>query len=104
MAPPSPARGWTRIEDYLGAMANRRTARRLREPLPKRTQPEFPRALLSTVPFLALICALGLLTIGIAMLAWPGGRTPPRAEEAQAAADRGTALPGWFENAQRDMR
>ena len=66
----SPAGRWTRSEDYLGAMARKRTFRRSRHH--DRTQPELPQMLLSTVPFLALLLLLGVLAVGIMVAAFPG--------------------------------
>ena len=57
--------------------------------------------LLSTVPFLALIGALGVLAGAIITDALPGrGARPP----APAPLEQGTAAPGWFEEAKKDMR
>lgn len=92
---------WTRIEEYLGAFARRRTARRSRQP-GLRTQPESPRLLLSTLPFAALISFLLVLVIAFAVLAWPGRPVadplpaPPR--------EVGNAPPGWFDEAKKDFR
>ena len=52
---------WVSADDYIGALARRRTERKKREPSFARTQPEAPRLLLSTVPFVALIGALAVL-------------------------------------------
>ena len=95
-------RAWTRIDDYIDALAWRRKARRQRygTPLP-RTEPERPRVLLSTLPFLALIGALGILAAAIILAAWPG-RTARRAEP--ATSEHGTAQPGWFEEARKEFR
>ncbi len=98
----APLRAWTRIEDYLEALARRRTARRKRYGVPQpRTEPESPRVLLSTLPFLALMAGLGILAAAIIMAAWPGrsGRRP-----APVGQEQGTAAPGWFEEAKKDMR
>ena len=71
LAPPPDARSWTGPTVYFEALARRRTERRRREPL-VRTQPKSPRLLLSTLPFIALIAALGLLAVAIMITAWPG--------------------------------
>src|SRR5437764_7076608 len=57
---PAQSLNWTRVEDYLGALARRRTERRRRGPK-VRTQPEAPRLLLSTLPFLVLLAAMAVL-------------------------------------------
>jgi hypothetical protein len=99
LAPP-PAPRWTRIDDYVLALARLRSVRR-RHPARPRSQPEEPRLLLSTLPFLVLTVALGLLALAIIVAAWPGRERPhPRAETAEP----GTAPPDWFDKAKREMR
>lgn len=98
---PFESRNWTRPEDYIGAMARRRTARRQREPKP-RTQPEAPRLLLSTLPFLALLAALGVLTVAIMVMAWPGSQPMPRASTTPR--EQGVAAKGWFQEAEKEFR
>jgi|KBSMisStandDraft_5_1062788.scaffolds.fasta_scaffold1444107_2 hypothetical protein len=100
LAPPEFQR-WTRADDYLGAMARRRTARRKREDR-GRTQPESPRLLLSTIPFLALIAALAILAVGIMVIAWPGAQ--PMHAQKQTEREQGVAPKGWFQEAQKDFR
>jgi anti-sigma factor RsiW len=100
LAPPEPRR-WTRADDYLGAMARRRTARRQREPGP-RTQAESPRLLLSTIPFIALIGALAILAVGIMIVAWPGSQPRPAAK--LIPHEQGVAAKGWFQEAEKDFR
>jgi hypothetical protein len=99
LAPPESS-GWTRAEDYLSAMARRRTERRKREPKP-RTQPESPRLLLSTLPFLALIAALAVLAVGIMITAFPGSQPQPRPSPAEHRP--GVAAKGWFQEAQKEF-
>ncbi len=99
LAPPEPRR-WTRADDYLGAMARRRTARRKREGA-SRTQPESPRLLLSTIPFLALIAALAILAVAIMVIAWPGSQPQPKRQLAQR--EQGVAPKGWFQEASKDF-
>jgi hypothetical protein len=91
---------WTRADDYLSAMARRRTARKAREPKP-RTQPEVPRFMLSTLPFLLLFAALFVITIGIVVAAWPTAQPPPRPQV--EAHELGTAPKGWFQKAEREF-
>ena len=97
-----PTRAWTRIEDYYASLARRLTERRRREPGP-RTQPEAPRFSLSTLPFLALLAALAVLAVAIAVTAWPG-REHPQAQPKPQPRELGTAPPGWFEEAKREVR
>jgi hypothetical protein len=97
----SPTGKWTHPEDYLGAMARKRTFRRGRR-LPDRTQPEAPRMLLSTVPFLALIALLGVLAVSIMIAAFPGSQ-PPEKPTQVAQKEQGVAPKGWFQEAQREF-
>ena len=93
---------WTRPDDYLGVFARRRTARRARE-RNTRTQPESPRALLSTVPFLLLLGLLAILAVAIMVMAFPGAQPRPAAKP-PASQERGVASRGWFQEAQKEMR
>jgi hypothetical protein len=97
----SPPGKWTHPEDYLGAMARKRSFRRARR-APDRTQPEAPRMLLSTVPFLALIALLGVLAVGIMIIAFPGWQPEQRAPQA-IEKQQGVAARGWFQEAQREF-
>jgi len=94
-------RRWTRADDYLEAMARRRTARRSREDR-SRTQPESPRLLLSTIPFLALFAALAILAVGIMVTAWPGAQ--PIQAQKQAQREQGVAPKGWFQEAAKEFQ
>jgi len=99
---PSESQQWTRPDEYLGALARRRTERKKREPRLKRTQPEAPRLLLSTLPFLALLVTLGALAVAIMIAAWPGGQPQPRPRAAEH--QQGIAAKGWFQEAEKEMR
>lgn len=97
----SPVGKWTRPDDYIEALAFRRTFRR-RQRGRGRTEPESPRLLLSTVPFLALLALLGILAVAIMVTAFPG--TQPEAREPPTPAkQQGVAAKGWFEEAQREF-
>jgi hypothetical protein len=98
---PLESRNWTCPEDYLGALARRRTARKSREPKP-RTEPEAPRLLLSTLPFVALLVAMAVLTVAIVVVAWPGSQPQPRPKLAQH--EEGLAPRGWFQEAEKEFR
>jgi hypothetical protein len=102
LADPAPGRAWTQPEDYLGAMARKRTFRRAHGDKP-RTQPEKPRLLLSTVPFLALIGLLAILAVAIMVVAFPGSQPAPKPRPA-AAHEQGVAERGWFQEAQKEMK
>ena len=96
-----PESKWTRPEDYLGAMALKRTFRRGRR-MRDRTEPESPQLLLSTIPFLALICLLGVLAVAIMFIALPGSQPQPKAAPV-AQKEIGVAPKGWFQKAQREF-
>jgi hypothetical protein len=101
LAPPQPDEAWTRPGDYFAALARRRTARKAREPKP-RTQPEAPRFLLSTLPFLLLFAALAVITVGIIVMAWPGSQLQPK-PKLVAERERGVAAKGWYQEAQKEF-
>jgi hypothetical protein len=97
----SPAGRWTRAEDYLGAMARKRSFRRERR-AKDRTQPETPRLFLSTVPFFALIALLGVLAVAIMVAAFPGSQPPEKPPEV-AQKVPGVAAKGWFQEAEKEF-
>jgi hypothetical protein len=101
--PPAPdkARPWTRIDEYVVSLARIRSARRARSPR-QRTQPEEPRFVLSTLPFLLLMIALILIAIAVFFVALPGGT--PKREAVPEAQEKGTAPRGWLEDAEREFR
>jgi hypothetical protein len=101
LAPPPAARAWTRIDDYLIHMRRRDAASRSKHRLKPRTEPEAPRFMLSTFPFVALIAIFGIMTIVMLIVAWPGNAPPTRARP--AAHELGTAPKGWMQEARRDM-
>jgi len=96
-----PADRWTRPEDYLGAMARKRGFRRGRR-AKDRTEPESPRMLLSTIPFLALMALLAILTAGIAIVAYPGTQPLPGPHQV-AQKELGFAPKGWFQEAEKEF-
>ena len=101
LSSPAPPSSWTRPDAYIGAMARKRTFRR-RQRDKVRTQPERPRLLLSTVPFLALIGLLAILAVAIMIAAFPGAQPQPRAKQV-AAKEQGVADRGWFQEAEKEM-
>ena len=101
IASPAPERAWTRPEDYIGAFARKRSFRRAREAR-QRTQPESPRMLLSTVPFLLLIALLAVLGIAIIVTAIPGSHPQPERRQVTAK-EQGVAQRGWFQEAQKQF-
>lgn len=101
LVPSAPDKAWTRAEDYIGALALSRRLRRARRDA-LRTEPERPRLLLSTVPFLALILLLAVLAIAIMIIAFPGNQPTPKPKP-PAQKEVGVAERGWFEEARREM-
>lgn len=93
-------RRWTRPDAYVAALARRRTARKAHSSKP-RTEPEKPRLLLSTLPFVAVLIALGVLAAAIMIVAWPGNQPQPRKPVAQH--EPGIAAKGWLQDAERDF-
>lgn len=101
LSTPAPPRAWTTADDYLGAMARRRTARRARAQR-RRTQPETPRLMLSTLPFLAIMVGLAILSLAIMIAAFPGAQ-PRQQPRASRVGEQGVAPKGWFQEAQREF-
>jgi hypothetical protein len=97
----APLRAWTRPDAYIGALARRRSFRRARAEI-RRTQPESPRMLLSTIPFIALLTLLGVLSVAIMILAFPGNQPQPKPKQV-VQGEQGIAGRGWFQDAQRDF-
>ena len=97
----SPAERWTRADDYVAALARKRSARKLNK-TKLRNHPESPRMLLSTLPFVALLGLLAVLAVAIMIVAFPGNQPQQKASQA-AAREQGVAAKGWFQEAQRDM-
>lgn len=97
------ARKWTSADDYVERLVRRRTSRQGYRRPRQRTEPEAPRTMLSTAPFLALLAALGLLSVAIVIADWPGNQPPPRRVQ-PAQHERGVAAKGWFQEAQKEMR
>lgn len=95
---PSAVRKWTQIDAYLRPV--RRSGPRVLRP--PRTQPESPSALLTTLPFAALLFGFLIMLISIAFLAWPPSQ--PRAPASVPIGhEPGFAPKGWLQEAQRDF-
>ena len=92
---------WTRPEAYVESLARQRHSRRASRAR-LRTEPETPRLLLSTVPFMALIGLLAVVAFAIILMAMPG--SAPQTRHPQAAAhQQGVAERGWLQKAQKDF-
>lgn len=94
---------WTHPDEYVAAMARKRTARRTRQERSLRTQPEAPRLWLSTLPYVALIAVLAVLTVAIALIAFPGTQPLQPSQARRVAEEPGVAQKGWFEHAEREF-
>lgn len=94
-------RRWTRIDIYIEALARRGAARRRRH-VAARTEPETPRMMLSTFPFVAMMLVLAILIVLFAMVAWPASQ--PEFRPKPEAKELGTAKRGWFQEAQKEFR
>ena len=94
-------RAWTQPGAYIESLARRRTFRRSHRPKP-RTEPESPRALLSTAPFVVLLVFLAVITIGIFAMAYPGSQPEPKPRQV-AAKEKGVAQRGWLKEAEKEF-
>ena len=101
LASPPQDSSWTRPDVYIEALARKRSFRR-RNADRQRTQPERPRLLLSTLPFMALIGLLAVLAVLIMIVAFPGTQPQQKARQF-AQKEQGVAQPGWFQEAQKEM-
>lgn len=97
----SPPGRWTRPEDYLGALARKRSFRQ-RWRRSEGGEAEFSRLMLSTVPFVALLSLLGVLAVAIMVTAFPGSQPLVKAPELPPR-EQGVAQKGWFQEAQREF-
>jgi hypothetical protein len=98
---PAPKGVWTRPETYIGELVRKRRFRRDHAEKP-RTQPESPRLLLSTVPFLAVMVLLAVIAVGIMIVAFPGSQPQPKPRPTPQK-ETGVAQRGWFQEAEREF-
>lgn len=91
------SRKWTRIEDYLVRFGRRRTP----PALAPRTEPEEPRFILSTLPFILLMLGLVAIAAGIMVLAWPGNQ--PHVQPRVPEKEQGVASRGWLNEAEQEF-
>jgi hypothetical protein len=89
---------WTRADDYVTALARKRTARRSRAE-PSQSRADAPRIM----PFLVLIMLLGVHAVAIMVLAFPGSQ-PEHKPKPPDKHELGTANRGWFQEAQKQFR
>ena len=101
LASPKSGGGWTRADDYVAALARRRTARKSRQANP-RDQHEAPRFPVGMVPFVALMIVFAVLAIATIIIAFPGRQPQPKPKQF-AAHERGYAPKGWLQEAQKEF-
>jgi hypothetical protein len=108
-ASPAAAVGrWMRIDTYTAGLAKRRRRMTTLLHLEKRSEPQDPKLMLSTLPFLALLSVLGVLMIAFFIAAWPPSQPGAAAFPAKAATQKltpelGNAPRGWFEEAAKEF-
>lgn len=98
---------WTRIDPYMRALQRRRSVIRGRgQSASPAREPNPPRLLLGTLPFLLLSGALAFLAGAIILMARPGAVRPSAisAIERVPPHELGTAPPGWFDEAKKEFR
>lgn len=101
LASPAPGGPWTRPDEYIDALVRKRSFRRARRER-QRTQPERPRLMLSTVPFLSLIGMLAVLAVAIIVLAVPHAE-PQQSARLPSPKVQGVANPGWLHEARKEF-
>jgi hypothetical protein len=92
---------WTQPEDYVTALARKRTARKSRKTNPE-DQHEAPRFPVSMLPFVALMLMLGILVIATILIAFPGSQPKPKPKQL-AAHEQGYAPKGWLQEAEKQF-
>ena len=99
---PQPGHDWTRPDDYVAALARKRTARKSRDPNPKH-QHEASRFPVHMWPFVALMIMLAILVVATILIAFPGNQPDlkPRAAEKP---EKGYAPKGWLQEAEKEFR
>jgi hypothetical protein len=100
IAPRAPGSSWTRPDDYIGAMARKRSYRRAREE-PRDTRIT-PKVGPSALPLAAILAILAVLVVAITLAAFPGSQPRPKPAP-PAVHEQGVASPGWFQKAQKEM-
>jgi len=93
---------WTRAEDYVAALARRRSARHNRGEIGPGS-PDALRSVSSTLPFLSLLVLLGILAVSIMVVAFPGNQ-PRHQPNPPDSHELGTANRGWFQEARKQFR
>lgn len=94
-------RGWTQPDEYVAALARKRTARKSRRPDPK-NQHEASRFPIHMLPFVALMLMFAILVIATVLIAFPGNPPTPKPRQL-AGHEKGYAPKGWLEEAERQF-
>ena len=98
---PRSGSNWTQPNDYVAALARKRTARKSRDPDPK-NQHEATRFPVHMLPFVALMIVLAVLVIATIMIAFPGSQPefkPMPVDQRQ----QGYAPKGWLKEAEKEF-
>src|SRR3954468_3407763 len=97
---PQPGQDWTQPDDYVAALARKRTARKSRDPNPK-NQHEASRFPVHMLPFVALMIVLAVLVIATILTAFPGSQ-PELKPNQTASHEQGYAPRGWLKEAEKE--
>jgi hypothetical protein len=101
MVRPRSSSGWTQPDDYVAALARKRTARKSRDPNP-RNQHEASRFPVHMLPFVALMLVLAVLVVATILIAFPGNQPRPKPKQA-AQREVGYAPKGWMKEAEKEF-
>ena len=101
MVRPQSGSNWTHPDDYIAALARKRTARKSRDPNPK-NQHEASRFPVHMLPFVALMILLAVLVIATILTAFPGSQPEQKAKQ-MASHEQGYAPKGWLNEAEKEF-
>lgn len=101
MVRPRSSSGWTQPDDYVAALARKRTARKSRDPNP-RNQHQASRFPVHMLPFVALMLVLAVLVIATILTAFPGSQPRPKPKQV-ASHEQGYAPKGWMKEAEKEF-
>jgi len=101
MVRPRSGSDWTQPDDYVVALARKRTARKARDPDPK-DQHEASRFPVHMLPFVALMIVLAVLAIATFLTVFTESRPEPKAKQL-ASHERGYAPKGWLKEAEKEF-
>ena len=101
MVRPQSGNDWTQPDDYVAALARKRTARKSRDPNP-RNQHEASRFPVHMLPFIALMVVLAVLAVATILIAFPGNQ-PELKPKQVASHEQGYAPKGWMKEAEKEF-